>query len=141
MALGAQDKFDPVDVTYSMVLAVPEAILSKAVIDPVSNSVKSQLSSAISEGAVSSLSAKERGQIVKDVMKQLRKESGNEISKKDARIAAEKIVNMMESSESSMIRVGVKVADQGVQVSGVIVGNVVNDTNKEMIKQQEKKDN
>ena len=136
MALGTQDKFDGADLAYSMTLAVPEMILSKAVTEPIGNSIKSQLSEAITDGAINTLSAGERGQIVKDVAKNLRKEIGGGITRKQSKIAADKIVNMMEKSEQETLRVGIKIVDNSVKVSSVIVDNVVNDTNKEIIKNQ-----
>jgi len=119
-----------------MTLAVPEMILSKAVTEPIGNSIKSQLSEAITDGAINTLSAGERGQIVKDVAKNLRKEIGGGITRKQSKIAADKIVNMMEKSEQETLRVGIKIVDNSVKVSSVIVDNVVNDTNKEIIKNQ-----
>jgi RHS repeat-associated protein len=132
MLLGAQNNFDAKDLSYSMVLAVPEAILSSAVIDPLGNSIKSQLSGAISDGAIQTLSAKERGQIV---TKTLKGELGSDITRKEAKRAAEKIVGMMEKAESESIKVSIKVTGKGVDVSGVIVGNAVNDANKAVIEQ------
>ena len=136
MALGAQDKFDGADLAYSMTLAVPELIFSKAVVDPIGNSVKSELSGAITDGAISTLTAKERGNIVKDVAKNLRKEIGSGITRKQSKTAAEKIVNMMETTEQNTIRVGIKITNNAVNVSGVIVENVVDDASKEKIQNQ-----
>jgi RHS repeat-associated protein len=135
IALGAQDNFDSKDLTYSMVLALPEALLSKAIFDPVGNAIKSELSGAITEGAISTLSGRERGKIVKDVAKQLKGVYGSEISRKNAKIAAAKIVNHMEESQSDIMRFSIKVTENGVSVGTTIVENKVSDKIKDELNQ------
>lgn len=135
MALGVQDNFDSEDLAYSMVLAVPDALLSKAIFDPIGSSIKSKLSGAITEGAISTLSARERGKIVEDVVKQLNGEYGSQIMRKDAKIAAEKIVNKMQGSESEIINFSIKITENGVSEGTAIAENKVSDTNKGVINQ------
>lgn len=71
---------------------------------------------------------------VKDIAKNLRKEIGSGITRKQSKTSAEKIVNIMRTTEQNAIRVGIEITDNAVKVTGFVVGNVIDDTSKEKSK-------
>jgi hypothetical protein len=125
MALGSQSGFNEGDFVMSLALSIPEALLGEALGNTVGGAVKSEMTKSLTKNMIST--SRQENKFIKDAMKTIRESSGGQISRKDARIAATKALNIARETEQEVLNFTITVTERGVDVTNVGVSRIGGD--------------
>lgn len=128
MALGSQEKFDKSGFEVNLVFSIPSTLLSpgpNAVEESIKSSIKQKIKNSLSK-EISFQQKKEFLKISKKRIQNAAMERGYQISNKEARIEAERILNAAIEHKAWVIDYSYKVTDIGVQ-TGMVILNQANE--------------